>query len=425
MDLMTVLLYGGLPVVLLAATAGLSFAYNRLQTSHVQAERDRDSYLSVMEGSNDALFVIDYVDGRILHANQHAADLLGQERALFATMSVRDIHPPESIQASAIRIADAWEQQGLIDDTIPLLASDGTVIPVESSIKVSSYRGRPVVILFARDIRERLALQQAVEEERSLVREKNRELLAGIRYARRIQRAVLPDPEGLEAYFPDSFILFRPRDIVSGDLYWFAERDGSVLVAAADCTGHGVPGALLSLIGVSLFQEIVRERGITDPARVLDEARAGMVAALGRGDGSDTRDGMNVSLVAIDSQTRRLSYAGAYAPLYIIREGELIEHKGDRMPIGQHEGGIKPFQRTEVDLLPDDRVFLFSDGLQDQFGGPQGKKLRSAGLKEWLLSTAHLPMAEQHQAISDRFRMWKGGLEQVDDVLLIGLAIPS
>lgn len=423
MDLTTLLQYAGLPAALLMATMGISLAYNRLRSSHEAAVHDRDSYLSVMEGSNDALFVLDYVDGRILHANQHAADLLGHDRQTLVRMSVSDIHPPEHIQRSAIRIADAWEHQGLIDDSIPLLAADGSAIRVESSIKVSNFRGRPVVILFARDIRERLALQQTVEEERALVREKNRELLAGIRYAQRIQRAVLPDPAGLVEHFPESFIMLRPRDIVSGDLYWYGERDGRVLVAAADCTGHGVPGALLSLIGASLFQEIIAVRGVTDTAMVLDQARDGMLAALGRSDGVDTRDGMNVSLISLDRRAMQLSYAGALAPMYMIRQGELLEFKGDRMPIGHYEGPLRPFQRTDIALRKGDRLYLFSDGLQDQFGGSAGKKLRSSGLKEWLLGTAGLSMDDQHQAVSDRFRQWKGDGDQVDDVLLIGIEV--
>lgn len=420
---MALLLYGGLPVLLLGAAVGLSVAYNRLQGAHVEAERDRDSYMEVLEGSNDALFVINFVNGRILQANQRAADMLGHPRAHLATLSIQNIHPPEHIRSSAHRIADAWEQQGLIDDTIPLMSATGDTIPVESSIKVTSYRGRPAVILFARDIRERLALQKEVEAQQVLVREKNRELLAGIRYAERIQRAILPEPCGLQDLFPESFIMFRPRDIVSGDLYWFGERDGQVLVAAADCTGHGVPGALLSLIGSSLFQEIVMEKGVTDPAKVLCCARDGMIAALSRNDGVDRRDGMNAALVSIDRTTNSLAYAGACGPMYIVRHGALIEHKGERMPIGQHEGEIRPFQRVDVELHPGDRIYLFSDGLPDQFGGPEGRKLRSAGTKRWLLETACLPMEEQYQAISDRFRQWKGEEEQVDDVLLIGISV--
>lgn len=423
MELATGLIYGALPMALLAASAGLAYAYNRLVGRNTASERDRESYLEVLEGSNDALFVINFANGRIYQANQQAARLLGYSREKLAQLSIFQLHPPELLQLSAVRIADAWERKGLIYEDIPLLTSKGELIPVECSTKVISYQGAPAIILFARDIRERISMQRAIETQQALVREQNRELLSSIRYAQRIQRAVLPEAEQLQGIFPESFILFRPRDIVSGDLYWFAEQGGRVVVAAADCTGHGVPGALLSLISASLFQESVNEKGVTEPGLILDAAREGMVQALSKDGSPDQRDGMNAGIVSIDRGCMELSYAGAYSPLYVIRHGELIEHKGDRMPIGFEEGEMSPFTTITMPLGTGDRIFLFSDGLQDQFGGPHGKKLRSAGLKQWLLETDTLSMDEQYQSISDRFRMWKGDADQVDDVLLIGIQV--
>ena len=423
MELTTLLTYGALPALFLGASVGLSVAYNRLQARHARSERDRSSYLEVLEGSNDALFVINFVNGRIYQANQRAADLLGYTRSELARLSIFELHPKSLLQLSSMRIADAWERKGSIYQDIPLLTSNGEEVAVECSTRVTSYNGHPAVVLFARDIRERLALERKVTEQQAVVQEQNRELVSSIRYAQRIQRAVLPGPDRLQEIFPSSFILFRPRDIVSGDLYWFGERDGRTVVVAADCTGHGVPGALLSLIATSVLDESVREKGITDPARILDAAREGMVQALSRSEGgSDQRDGMNAAVVAIDAQRRSLVYAGAFGPLYVVRNGELIERKGDRMPIG-HSEEVRSFTATEVPLQAGDRVFLFSDGLQDQFGGPEGKKLKSSGLKQWLLSTSALPIDDQYQALSDRFRMWKGALEQVDDVLLIGIEV--
>jgi PAS domain S-box-containing protein len=422
MDGLTLLVVA-LPVLLLGAGVGVAVAYNKLLGMYRSTQRDRDSFLEVLEGSNDALFVINFVNGRILQANTQAARLLGYAMGGLDGHSIFDLHPPALLHASAERIADAWEQKGAIYEDIPLVAVDGTVIPVESSVKVTSYNGRPAVVLFARDIRERLALLAEVKAQQTVVQEQNRELLAGIRYAQRIQRAVLPEAAALNDLLPDSFILFRPRDIVSGDLYWFGEQAGHVVVAAADCTGHGVPGALLSLIGASLFRELVHERGLTDPAAILDGAREGMIAALTRNDGADHRDGMNVGLVALAPDRRSLRYAGAYGPLYIVRNGELLEFKGDRMPIGLHEGAMEPFRSEQVQLQPGDRIYLFSDGMPDQFGGEKGKRLRSTGLKQWLIGTAHLPMEEQHQAISDLLRMWMGEEEQVDDILLVGIAV--
>jgi len=263
-----------------------------------------------------------------------------------------------------------------------------------------------------------------VDAQQTVVREQNKQLLSSIRYAQRIQRAVLPEAEQLQQLVPDSFILFRPRDIVSGDLYWFTERHGKTVVAAADCTGHGVPGALLSLIGASLFQEMVMEKGLTGPGAILDGARTGMIHALSKQDGScDSRDGMNAGVLVLDRNSGMVEYAGGFSPLYMVRDGELSEYKGDRMPIGELEGTKAGFTPTVIPVLPGDRFFLFTDGLQDQFGGPHGKKLKSSGLKDWISETSILPIDDQYQAISDRFRLWKGNEEQVDDILLIGIQV--
>ncbi len=423
MELTIGLALGALPAVLLGASVALSAAYNRLQKRNQRTEQDRASLLEVLEGSNDALFVINFVNGRIYQANERAASMLGYTREELAHLSIFQLHPDEFLHRSAERIADAWERKGAIYEDIPLLTANGDLIEVESSARVTSYDGKPAIILFARDIRDRLALQRRISEQQALVGRQNRDLLSSIRYAQRIQRAVLPEADQLQTLYPESFILFRPRDIVSGDLYWFAEAGRRVVIAAADCTGHGVPGALLSLIGASLFQETVLDKGHTEPAEILDLMRDGYAQALNRNDDADHRDGMNVGLVTIDRASNTLLYAGAYGPMYLLRQGQLVEHKGDRMPIGQYDGEQRPFSQYEIRLEPGDRFFLFSDGICDQFGGPFGKKLRSAGLKQWLVETAALPMDDQYQAISDRFRAWKGKEEQVDDVLLIGVQV--
>ncbi|MEZ4738528.1 MAG: SpoIIE family protein phosphatase [Flavobacteriales bacterium] len=415
---------GTLPVVFLGGAVALSIAYNRLHGRYQRVENDRDGYLQVLESSNDALFVIDFVNGRIHQVNARAEELLGRSRAQLVGSTIFELHPKEYLDRSAVRIADAWENGGGVYDDIPLIGPEGELIEVESSVRVTTYCGDPAIILLARDIRDRLALQRALDVQRAQLEEQNAELVSSIRYAQRIQRAVLPEAEHLQDLLPGSFILFRPRDIVSGDLYWFAERNGKVLITAADCTGHGVPGALLSLIGASLFQEVVLDKGIDDPGMVLDAVREGMIQSLNKAN-SETlyRDGMNAALVALDPLTRILLYAGGFAPLYIIRSGELIEHKGDRMPIGPQEGEQRPFSTVRMQLEEGDRIFLFSDGIPDQFGGPHGKKLKSSGLKDWLLETCDRSIEDQYQAISDRFRLWMADEEQVDDVLLIGVQI--
>ncbi len=424
MELITGLALGALPVLFLGASVGLSYAYNRLHTRFARSERDRDSYLGVLESSNDALFVVNFVNGRIYQANEKAAQMLGYSMEQLAQLTIFQLHPKEFLHRSATRIADAWEKKGIVYEDIPLVSSKGECIPVESSTRVTSYRGDPAIILFARDIRERQELQAKVEAQQAVVRDQNHQLLSSIRYAQRIQRAVLPEAEQLQDLFPESFILFRPRDIVSGDLYWFAEKDGKAVVAAADCTGHGVPGALLSLIGASLFQEMVLEKGLTDPGLILDGARAGMIHALNKQDGGvEQRDGMNAAVITFDRRTMTVHFAGGFSPLYLVRSGELTAFKGDRMCIGPVEGKSTPFGTSVIPVLTGDRLFIFSDGLQDQFGGPEGKKVMSSRLKRWILGSSPLSIDDQYQFLSDQFRLWKGDVEQVDDVLLIGVEV--
>ncbi|MBL7950481.1 MAG: PAS domain S-box protein [Flavobacteriales bacterium] len=424
MELIIGLALGALPVLFLGASVGLSVAYNKLQARLGRSERDRDSYLGVLESSNDALFVINFVNGRIYQANSKASELLGYRNDELVALSIFELHPREFLHRSATRIADAWEQKGLVYEDIPLVTAKGDVIDVESSVRVTSYRGDPAIILLARDIRERLSLQRKLSTQQAVVQEQNHQLLSSIRYAQRIQRAVLPEAEQLQKIFPESFILYRPRDIVSGDLYWFAEKDGKAIVAAADCTGHGVPGALLSLIGASLFQEMVMEKACTDPGAILDGAREGMISALNKQDAETIqRDGMNAAVISFDRASMTVAHAGGFSPLFLIREGELMEFKGDRMSVGPYEGSPKAFETTRIEARLGDRLFIFSDGFQDQFGGTEGKKIMSSRLKTWIRETSVLSMDDQYQVLSDRFRLWKGAHEQVDDVLLIGLQI--
>lgn len=424
MELITAAVYASVPVALLAVSGGLAHAYNRLRREHERNARDRDGLLEVLEGSNDALFVLNFVNGRIFRANRQACALLGYTGTELLKRTVFDLHPPEYLQLSATRIADAWEQNGSIFSDIPMQRSDGGTVPVECSTKVTSYQGHPAIILFARDITERLALEQRIAEQNALVKRQNDDLLSSIRYAQRIQRAVLPEPARLEELFPQSFVLHRPRDIVSGDMAWFGERDGQAWVVAADCTGHGVPGALLTLIGASIFQEQVHERGVATPGELLDAARSTMADMLLGGDAEERAlDGMNAAVLCIDRERRMLQYAGAFGPLYLLRNGAIIEYKGDRMPVGHMDAGIRPFTTEQIALYQGDRLFIFSDGLPDQFGGPAAKRLKSAGLKQWLCASARLPMEEQGQFLSDHFRLWKGTEAQIDDVLVIGVEI--
>jgi serine phosphatase RsbU (regulator of sigma subunit) len=265
---------------------------------------------------------------------------------------------------------------------------------------------------------------QLIEEQKKAVEERNLDITNSINYAKRIQDAILPQKEIKYRLFPDAFVLFQPKDIVSGDFYWFAERKGRRLIAAIDCTGHGVPGAFMSLIGNTFLHEAVNEKGITDPALILNELRNNVIASLKQTDVIDsTKDGMDMALLSFNDADLSVDFAGANNPLWLIRNGECTEYKGDKRPIGYYMGKGLPFTANKIELKKGDSLYIFSDGYADQFGGPGAKKFKYRQLRELLISVQHLSMKEQEAFLLKKFKDWKGGLEQVDDVCVIGIRI--
>jgi serine phosphatase RsbU (regulator of sigma subunit) len=257
-----------------------------------------------------------------------------------------------------------------------------------------------------------------------IIEEKNRDITASINYASRIQRAILPDPADIKGFSSKSFILYLPKDIVSGDFYWFSEINDKLVLVAGDCTGHGVPGALMSMLGISFLEEIVNEREITRSGQILNELRKEVQRALHqKGAREEAKDGMDISLCVIDKKNKLLQYSGAYNNLYLIRNDELLEYPADRMPIGIFDLSGKSFTSQDIQYLPDDIVYMFSDGYADQFGGPNSKKFKYSTLKELLIKIHDLPLKEQKKRLESEFFKWKGENPQTDDVLIIGMKL--
>lgn len=399
-------LFPALALLTLLMAVGFAFAYNRQRTRMDQLGHDREGYVQVFEQANDAVLVLNFVNGKIQRANQRAATMLGYAPGQLDGKTIFDLHFKEDLDRSARRIADAWGNGGMVYDDIPFRHAQGGTVPVECSTKVTSYDDKPAIVLYARDISERLRLQKEVNEKNAIVEQQNQEMRSGLRYAQGIQAGMLPSLGQLRASFADAFVLFRPRDIVSGDFYWSARVGHRMAVAVADCTGHGVPGALLSMTGIALLQQIVAGRGIVQPAKALEELRTGLLRALvhQEGDGH-VRDGMNIGLVVYDTITRECEYSGALCPLYILRaaSGELEEVKGDRIPVGFQDGHMRPFTPHVIQLNVGDRMYMASDGYADQFGGPLGKKMKSAGLRDLLRSTASTSVCEQGRIMEKAF----------------------
>ncbi len=262
-----------------------------------------------------------------------------------------------------------------------------------------------------------------ISEQKDKIEFQQQELEESLRYAGSIQSALLPEEQVFTKLFADSFILFKPRDIVSGDFFWIHRKNSVVAVAAADCTGHGVPGAFMSILGISFLNEIV-SKCIPKANTILNKLRENVMKTLHQtGTRSEHKDGMDISMCVIDLDQMELQFSGAFNPLYLIRNDELIEVRGDKMPIGIAYITETSFTNYKMPIMQDDQIYLFSDGFADQFGGPEEKKFRYGPFKELLLSISKQKMEKQRILLDKKFNHWMGDVEQVDDVLVIGLKI--
>ncbi|MGQ0827193.1 MAG: SpoIIE family protein phosphatase [Bacteroidota bacterium] len=285
---------------------------------------------------------------------------------------------------------------------------------------------------------ERVLEAKVIERTEQVVRQKeeieaqNQELEVlykhvtdSIKYAKRIQEAILPPDSLVKRVLPNSFVLYKPKDIVSGDFYWVDEKNGKTLFAAVDCTGHGVPGAFMSIVGYNILKHVVNNDKYNTPALILDGLNEGVSETLHHGhEASQAKDGMDLSFCSIDFKTLELQYAGAYNPLYLIRNGKLTQTKADKFPIGLFLGNEKKkFTNHTIQLQKGDCVYIFSDGYADQFGGPNGKKFMANHFRDLLLEVQQHPIDKQKEILNKTIEEWRGALDQVDDILVIGLKI--
>ncbi len=261
------------------------------------------------------------------------------------------------------------------------------------------------------------------ELQKKIIEEKNKDITDSIRYAKRIQDALMGEKVHVSAHLPEHFILFMPKDIVSGDFHWGAEKNGYWYFAAVDCTGHGVPGAVMSMLGISFLNDIVASEQLLNPAEVLDHLRDKVVKELRQtGEAGGSKDGMDISLCRLNLTTYELQWAGAYNPLNLFRNGQWEELKADKQPIGYHPES-RPFTNHEIQLQKGDSIYLYSDGYADQFGGSKGKKFKYKQLEDLLITNSHLSLKDQKELLKKRFIEWRGSLEQVDDVCVFGVRI--
>ncbi|TSJ42083.1 tetratricopeptide repeat protein [Fluviicola chungangensis] len=298
-------------------------------------------------------------------------------------------------------------------------------LAVQKVILFSVIGGSLLVLVFAVIVINRLRItrkQKAIiERQKDLVEEKQKEILDSITYAKRLQDAILPPIDIFKDHFPESFILYKPKDIVAGDFYWMEKTGNLILVAVADCTGHGVPGALVSVVCSTALNRAVMEFGLTAPGKILDKTREIVLETFAKSP-KDVKDGMDISLASINTKTLEIEWAGANNPLWYVSNEELHVITADKQPIGS-SFDPQPFKTHQLQLQKGDLVFLFTDGYADQFGGEKGKKFKYTPLKELLLKNAPLPMSSQEARLESTFENWKSGIEQVDDVCIMGIRV--
>ena len=263
-----------------------------------------------------------------------------------------------------------------------------------------------------------------IERQKQEIVLKNQEITDSIVYARRIQNSILPETSAIQTISQEHFVLYKPKDIVSGDFYWISENEEKVYFAVIDCTGHGVPGAFLSIIVNNLFNKAIHEQNLVETQKILEYIHQELIVSLNKKNNDSGKDGMDVALCSIDKKTRELQYSGANNPLIIVRNGQLIELKPDKMMIGNNLVYTdKQISLNSINLLKNDMLYLYSDGYADQFGGPKGKKFKSKRLKSLFLEIFEKSCVKQLQELENTFIEWKSNLEQIDDVCIMGIKI--
>jgi len=381
-----------------------------------QEQRMRSKMQALSENSLDLIARLE--NDSISYINPVIEAFTGKKPNEFLNKKVRETDLDSTILDKWLQIV---EQVNTTNDKVSTemdFPSDSgkLIMQVNAMPEYDENKHLESVLVVSHDITERKMIEVEIQN-------KNKKINDSINYAKRIQNAILPNTKLVNKTLPDSFILYKPRDVVSGDFPWFVQMKNEIFIAAVDCTGHGVPGALLSLIGYFLLNDIVRSRKVTDPGKILDLLDEGVTQTLRQDqDDSATKDGMDIALCRINIDTREVEYSGAHRPLYYIKDGVMDEVKGNKFPIG---GGIYKnqtnFTNTKIQFNPGDSMYFSSDGFPDQFGGPEGRKFGPKKVREIIERVNTFAMKEAGEVFDQEWEGWRGDHKQTDDVLLIGI----
>lgn len=383
-----------------------------------QEQRMRSKMQALSENSLDLITRLE--DDSISYINPVIEEYTGKSPSKFLNQKIKEADLAQNVLDKWLEIIEE------VNQTNDKVASEMD-FPSEMGDRIMQVNAIPEfddndklesVLVVSHDITERKMIELEIQN-------KNKKIADSINYAKRIQNAILPNNHVITKVLPDSFILYKPKDVVSGDFPWYVKIGDDIYMAAVDCTGHGVPGALLSLIGYFLLNDIVRSRKVTDPGIILDQLDEGVTTTLRQDqDDSKTKDGMDIALCKINTTTRKVEYAGAHRSLYVVKNGEMEEIKGNKFAIG---GGIYKnqtnFTNHKVELKKGDSFFFCSDGFPDQFGGPEIRKYGPKRLREKIMEIHHKPMTKAHEIFDNDWTDWMGEEKQTDDVLLIGIKL--
>ncbi len=296
-------------------------------------------------------------------------------------------------------------------------------ITIDSALEVYNLKSQNKHLI--QDLQEaNRNLEQKVMQRTRQLEQQRQNITDSIKYASRIQRALMLPSEELEKILPSHFILNKPKDIVSGDYYWVSQKNNRLIIAVADCTGHGVPGAFMSIMGINFLNEIVNQSDSIKASEILNELRAQLIKSLGQtGRRDETKDGMEMALCIIDSAEKQMQFSGAFRPMYLIRDDELMVVKGDPMPIGKYNEDEVAFTNKEMQFRENDMIYLFTDGYVDQIGGLDRKTFKSIQFKKLLKEIHYKPLKEQKAILIEEHGIWRAGQEQIDDIMILGIKL--
>jgi PAS domain S-box-containing protein len=397
-----------------------SIEVDNLEMAEKVIQGNLDSFLMLFD-SSPACMSITTEDRIYVRINKQFIEIYGFEEAEVIGRNAREVGILDEIEHA--RVSNIIKEKGRIkNETIKCKSKDGKDIYAISCIEKMEINGVSYLVSSFLDI-------TPLKQQQQLIEQQHKEILESIRYAKIIQKAIFPTKEQLDAILTESFVLLKPKDIVSGDFYWIKEHHNKIFIAACDCTGHGVPGAFISIIGNNLLSKCITDYEHTNPAEILNQLNSEFQNANKKinGRNDEIKDGMDIALCVIDKSKMKMEYSGAYNPIYQVKNGTLTKLATDKIPIHLFSSNTdQKFTNYQINIEPGDSYYLFSDGYADQFGGQDRKKFNYKNFQDLILSIQDLTMADQRKVFNETIEEWKltSDEEQTDDILILGFKVP-